>query len=582
MLNKCNIFFIIVILTTITTFGYANDERLKEYYQACCRISVSGGVGSGTIFKEDSSNYYVLTNAHVVGNARNVNLEFAKFNGDVVYYSPSIQGKVLRKKLISSGAFDVAIVQVPKQNMRGVKLPVFEISETENINKNELHIFTSGSQAGELGSIQPVHINKTDNQLIYYIPTARPGRSGSSIVDLNTGKIVGLVAWLTGEGSQSQGLAMTSIRIRSWVLNNDAYIETIQQPEMIPIPLAPIETLLKKTELPEDAKEVPLAKIQETGYNTEQIVIPSFEPPAPPSGIVIGSSSNLYNADNPWYDDSPSQPDNDRNDGDGTPWDNDPPSPPQEPPKEPNPPEKPAPPESSILENLIVEGFKEQDKKSDEILKKLDKRFRLIPEKPVSPKPDSQKDEPDSEPKQDNLPDSEPKQDNLPEPVPPNPNEPFDSFPKEKQETAKLFDKLLQRRLDGLDVTFSDSMTRLERAIKSLENKIQPPINEDKLFSKFGTWFSKLPIVKTTQSMFSTAIWVLGAFAVIYVLNFIFTIFGAPNWGFRTISMIFSIFKSNKTQSVKTVELPEVIIKESPITVSDLQFLKDKIKQLST
>jgi hypothetical protein len=247
------------------------DDRLTRLYESTVRVSTNSGTGTGNVFNESETHYYVLTNAHVVGRASNVGIEFTKFWKNIPYHSPVIRGKVEQRRLIEGGSFDVAIVSIPKSSMRGVKIPVIPLAtRVDDDEAQKLGLLTNGCQAGELPSIQPIRVKKSDGQLIYYVPTSRPGRSGSAIVDVKSGKIYGLVAWMTGQGKNSQGLAMTAKRIRPWVLNKNAVIETTMTPEDVrQIPLAPPLPVIRKRQEPFDAIPIPLGKPIDTSFQED-------------------------------------------------------------------------------------------------------------------------------------------------------------------------------------------------------------------------------------------------------------------------------------------------------------------------
>jgi hypothetical protein len=176
-------------------------DRLDRVYDATVRVSVSGGTGTGTIYKEDEQYYYILTNAHVATSNR-VGLEFTKNH----YPSPRYQGEVVFRVLRSG--VDVAVARVAKNALpAGINLPVIPLATADQVSK-ELLLVTSGCQAGERPSVQNTLTTRDTANLIYYLPTSRPGRSGSSLVSRDGKTIQGLVAWMTDRGPNSEGLAM--------------------------------------------------------------------------------------------------------------------------------------------------------------------------------------------------------------------------------------------------------------------------------------------------------------------------------------------------------------------------------------
>lgn len=206
-------------------------DRLDRIYDATVRVSVSGGTGTGTIFKEDGQFYYILTNAHVA-TANKVGLEFTKNH----YPSPRYQGEVTFRVLRSG--VDVAVVRIAKGALpAGIDLPVIPLATADQVSK-ELLLVTSGCQAGERPSVQNTLTTRDTSNLIYYLPTSRPGRSGSSLVSRDGKTIQGLVAWMTDRGPNSEGLAMKVDVIRPLIEGGNTIVADEDFPmDAVQIPL---------------------------------------------------------------------------------------------------------------------------------------------------------------------------------------------------------------------------------------------------------------------------------------------------------------------------------------------------------
>ena len=301
------------------------NDRLTRIVESTVRVSVSGGVGTGTVFNEDEDFYYILTNAHVVGNSRTVGLEFTKNH----FASPRYVGEVEKRSLLSGQAFDVAVVKLRKSSIPShIKLPIMEIAGP-NDKPRQLLMVTCGCQAGEMPSVQLTATTKQDDKLIYYLPTSRPGRSGSSLVDIEGNKIYGLVAWMTGQGRDSQGLAMTSDRIRPWVFNQSlsvSYMDNFPE-DAVEIPLASdtyveqeFEIVQKLSECDEDSCVDGVCPWDNPVLQTqEQIEVDRWlrrfgprkaQPQTPPQQPRPGPSqpNTPSNPNNPWSNPTPEQP----------------------------------------------------------------------------------------------------------------------------------------------------------------------------------------------------------------------------------------------------------------------------------
>ncbi len=182
------------------------DDRLQRIYEATVRVKCNGAIGTGTVFDEDAQYYYILTNDHVVdGGQHPVTIEYTKRHKK----SSRISAKVIGRKHTKGLTFDIAILRVLKSKV-ATTLPVIPIGSA----KPNL-LLTTGCQAGAIQSTQQCLVKERRNNLIYYNPTSLPGRSGSSMTDVEGKEILGLVAWMTG-GSNSVGVAMTGASIRDW------------------------------------------------------------------------------------------------------------------------------------------------------------------------------------------------------------------------------------------------------------------------------------------------------------------------------------------------------------------------------
>ena len=335
------------------------EDRLSRIHDATVRVSVSGGTGTGTVYKEDENYYYILTNQHVAGNVgTSVGLEFTKDH----YPSPRFVGTVT--KSVKRPGIDVAEVRLLKNALpRGLTLPVIPLAEPGDAPR-ELYLITAGCQAGERPSIQMTLTLEDQGKLIYYLPTSRPGRSGSSLVNREGTKIYGLVAWMTG-GRDSKGLAMGVEVIRPILTG-----ETLQE--------------VSNQDFPEDAFEIPLATDQFVG--SEILAFGEAVETCPPDSCLEDKcpwdyqyvSDEARKRDNPWLKRyggpaqpiTPSPPQDSPKDEPSNPWVNPRPAEPEQP--------KPQSPEQEDRRRLLdfsrlLERFDRIEPKIDRIEPKIDK-----------------------------------------------------------------------------------------------------------------------------------------------------------------------------------------------------------------
>jgi S1-C subfamily serine protease len=109
------IFATIVILLVISSFVYAKPLTLNQISEATCRVQVGNdrekSFGSGTCIAKDDSNYYILTNGHVIGNSAEGYVEFFKSG----YKTREIPATVIWKAYQKNTDIDFAILSVKKE-----------------------------------------------------------------------------------------------------------------------------------------------------------------------------------------------------------------------------------------------------------------------------------------------------------------------------------------------------------------------------------------------------------------------------------------------------------------------------------
>ncbi len=154
-------------------------------------ISTQGGAGSGVIIREDG---VILTNAHVIGNAQQVQVGLAdgrQLTGRVLGRDPSI---------------DIAVVQVP-----ATQLPVAPLGDSDLLEPGQATV-AIGNPAGlertvttgVVSGINRVLGAQTGAQLEELIQTdaaINPGNSGGPLLD-SSGRVIGInTAVLRGAGA---------------------------------------------------------------------------------------------------------------------------------------------------------------------------------------------------------------------------------------------------------------------------------------------------------------------------------------------------------------------------------------------
>ncbi|MGB7327698.1 MAG: trypsin-like peptidase domain-containing protein [Rubripirellula sp.] len=312
-----------------------NPDATDRVLRASCRISAGNARGSGVIFDADEDNYRVLTNAHVVGRVGNrVRLEF-EHSG---YRSRPIAGRVVRSHIARTTSIDLAIVELPRSAFPG-PMPVVPLAVGDAQSNGLLDgetVLTVGAQGGAAVSLQRGHVVRQTRGLIYYKPEALPGRSGSPLFNDNGSRVIGLVAWRTGDG---HGLAMNAAAVRSFVRGEVAEVETALPDDAIPLwqsstmlvlvtseGCRPCE--LQKQAIPDDVRyqTFDIEYVNEKGYQVDStptfMVFVDRKLQEQRSGLLRGDRLRAF-LDRWGFNDSETEGDDaDRTDDDFNPWNN--------------------------------------------------------------------------------------------------------------------------------------------------------------------------------------------------------------------------------------------------------------------
>ena len=158
-------------------------------------ISRPGASGSGVIIRNDG---VLITNAHVVGNARSVEVRLAdgrRATGTVRGRDPSI---------------DIAVVQIPASN-----IPVAPVGDSDRLEAGQIAIAIGNPLGLERtvtsGVISAVNRSPRGFELAGLIQTdaaINPGNSGGPLLD-SSGRVIGInTVVLSGEGLQGLGFAV--------------------------------------------------------------------------------------------------------------------------------------------------------------------------------------------------------------------------------------------------------------------------------------------------------------------------------------------------------------------------------------
>jgi serine protease Do len=169
------------------------------------------GSGSGVIVDPAG---YILTNAHVVGGARSVQVLLPQPSEDT---SPGHSLLKPTGKLVSATVLgvdretDVAVLKIPGEN-----LPALPLGDSERLRQGEI-VFAFGSPLGLENSVTMGVVSavarqvRSDDPMVYIQTDAaiNPGNSGGPLVDTD-GRVVGLNTFILSKGGGSEGIGFAA------------------------------------------------------------------------------------------------------------------------------------------------------------------------------------------------------------------------------------------------------------------------------------------------------------------------------------------------------------------------------------
>src|SRR5579864_3253317 len=175
-------------LVQIFSTGYALSEEGDTGTNAAV-ITRQRATGSGVILSSDG---YIVTNAHVVSNARRVRVRLASDGPGRSILRPS--GKILDARIVGlDRETDLAVLKVVKTG-----LPHLNLGDTDTLRQGQL-VMAFGNPLGLENSVSMGVVSsvarqiKPDDTMIYIQTDApiNPGNSGGPLVDAD-GRVMGI------------------------------------------------------------------------------------------------------------------------------------------------------------------------------------------------------------------------------------------------------------------------------------------------------------------------------------------------------------------------------------------------------
>ncbi len=206
------------------TNANAKELTIEEAQDAVCRVTTttrtstfwglgvaqqSQAMGTGTVYKEDATKYYIVTNGHVVGRAGGAVVEF--FKGG--YKSAAIPAKIEYVRFQSGTSLDMAILSIPKSVFANTvnKPRVIQFAPQAFALKAKDKIYGAGFPAGRWCQLWFARIYQDNGNTVTFNMPPEGGQSGTSILTTITDAkgekhtaIAGILSWRYGDNKGNE------------------------------------------------------------------------------------------------------------------------------------------------------------------------------------------------------------------------------------------------------------------------------------------------------------------------------------------------------------------------------------------
>lgn len=234
-----NIIYFLIAFLFICGNLSAQKLSLDEVMQASCRITSHGGrtgvfgnasteYGSGIVISESDSEYFILTNGHVIANNSNIVLVDFFHNG---HKSALIKARVQWVRFNRNTTIDAALLAVSKVHFKKVKPIVVPLADKNIALKSGDYVYGAGCPNGYWNQAWEGRVVQTEKNITHINAPPVEGQSGSAMLaDVldNKGKvntrIVGLITWRLEDkkAGQKSGGAVSLSRLHELFIGTPA------------------------------------------------------------------------------------------------------------------------------------------------------------------------------------------------------------------------------------------------------------------------------------------------------------------------------------------------------------------------
>ena len=216
---------LLLLLTAMPNTVMADPLTLDQTIQAVCKISIPKrdmfgnlgySYGSGTVISSDDDKYYILTNGHVIKDAKSALVEFFH-NG---HKSASASANVQWVRYQSGTSIDAALLTVNKNVFGEIHPEIIPLADKDIKLSSGDYVYSSGCPEGRWGQAWEGRVIETLDNITHINHPPVSGQSGSALLanlkdengNINT-RVVGLISWRVGDSHKQYGGCVSLSRI---------------------------------------------------------------------------------------------------------------------------------------------------------------------------------------------------------------------------------------------------------------------------------------------------------------------------------------------------------------------------------
>jgi S1-C subfamily serine protease len=210
-----------VLLETRDKIRRANVQIVTTIYRTSpffpySTILDSSMAGSGVIYRQDESYYYILTNEHVINNkGKTASYEVKTFGSDT---------SLIAELLAYDENLDLAVLRIAKTTTTDIHLIDVTSRVFKKFNAGELVLAVGNPLSvinnvtfGEFLSMET--ISNATFKVIYHNATIHEGSSGGALVDID-GNFLGINTWGSSQ-TDEQAFAVPNYIVYMFLINHD-------------------------------------------------------------------------------------------------------------------------------------------------------------------------------------------------------------------------------------------------------------------------------------------------------------------------------------------------------------------------